>query len=207
MIKVKTKAQGRSVIEYLGKRPSANKSHIIGEVLTISDFENSHKQLHQKLLSSTSSLLESYDLSKEIIKMKQSFKSTSILFGVIQMGALSAGLASWGILDNAAVSPEIIGFTTSIIISFSGIGVANNRHKRLENEIRDFLSDLQQKFDDVIFDITNREIVMIKRRIMDSVGPYSRFIRSEKERITTLRIECEDIITESHGLRSRIKKC
>ena len=205
MMRIKAKAQGRSVIEYLGKRPSVKRNNIIGEVLTASDFENSHKRMHDVLSTSISALLEPIDLNKETAEIQNSFKLTNSLFGLSQVGALSVGVATWSLLEQSLVKPEILSLSTAAFVSLAGYSFAQNRHTSLKSKLVTLFEDLRLKFDETVLDITHNEINMINRRIMDSVRPYSRYVRSEKIRIEKLRTECEDIITKSHGLRSRIK--
>ena len=205
MVQMKAKSQGRSVVEYLGRRPSLKKDNIIGDILPVSNFDKTHKSLVECISAHICGLAKNVNLENETKALQTSLKSTSFIFAFTQMGAFSGGLLCANI-DQHLVLPEVAGIVTSIILSAGGILFTQNRYSKVKDDLLSKSLIQQEQFDYALKESLIKEIATLQRQIMDGVSPYSRYVKSERNRIEKWRTECEDIMSEVHSLRGRIKK-
>lgn len=104
------------------------------------------------------------------------------------------------------VVPEVFGGAGSIIISFSSFVVAHMSHKRTSQQIKEITEKIRTQIENAMNKVASHEVEVVRRKIMDGVAPYSRYVRSEQEGLDRMRRDCEDILLKNLGLRSRIKK-
>ena len=204
-VEKKSKLQGRAVIDYLGKRPSFKSNLIIGNVFATADFKDVHRYLYQDLSKEVLEILSRFELTKEKEKLAESLKSTSIFFSIGQCFACSFGFFTFGF--EQFVVPEVVGGAGSIIISFSSFAGAQMSHRRTSQQIKEKTEKIRTQIENAMNKVASHEIEVVRRKIMDGVAPYSRYVRSEQEGLDRIRRDCEDILLKNLGLRSRIKKC
>mmetsp|Transcript_10490 Transcript_10490/g.15585 ORF Transcript_10490/g.15585 Transcript_10490/m.15585 type:complete len:662 (-) Transcript_10490:307-2292(-) len=203
MVAGKAKTQGQSVIEYLGKRPVVKRNDIIGNVIASSSFDNTCQNLLTKLTRSVHDALDTFDIKRESDSLYQSLRNTTAMITLSQSSLLSiSALACYHDLIDLYVC-----IAGTSMLSISGLfALPHIRKRKIVSDLRRKLSHLAERLDAEILEISDREIVSLNRRIVEGVAPYSRFVKSETERLQRLRDECEDVLSESHSLRSRIKK-
>lgn len=203
MVASKAKAQGQSVIEYLGKRPAVKRNDIIGNVIASSRFDDTRHFFLTKLSRSVNDVLDAFDINREADSLYQSLRITTIMIAISQNSLLS--------LSVLACYHDLIDFYVGIagasMLSISGLfALPHFRNRQLLSDLERKWSHLADRLDANILEISDHEIVSLNRSIIEGVAPYSRFVKSETERLQQLHGGCDDALSESHSLRSRIKK-
>ena len=65
---------------------------------------------------------------------------------------------------------------------------------------------LQNKLDEVVTNSINTELLNVKEKINDSIGPYSRFVRIENKKTIEILEELMTIKKSVSSIRSKIKE-
>mmetsp|Transcript_27004 Transcript_27004/g.59376 ORF Transcript_27004/g.59376 Transcript_27004/m.59376 type:complete len:724 (+) Transcript_27004:188-2359(+) len=196
------RAQGQAVIEYLGKRPAIkNNQSLVGSVTTVSRFEDTRKNLVEKLSNAVDEILKGGGEDIDKIRLFASFRHIAFLSSSLQAGAL----ASCVLLTLEAIDP-VTGWIAVSSLSVGGgaayaIGKANIRQRYNEQWFR-----RAQHLNKALDAITTKEVDRINQKILDGVAPYTRFVETERERIDDLQERCERLTSASRNLRNRIQK-
>lgn len=65
---------------------------------------------------------------------------------------------------------------------------------------------LQNKLDEVVANSINTELLNVKEKINDSIGPYSRFVRIESKKTVELLEELKTIKRSVATIRAKVRE-
>jgi hypothetical protein len=209
------RAQGQAVIEYLGKRPSIkdNQSGLVGSVTTVSRFEETRKSLIEKLTKAVDEILSvpgskasrkqplAEDIDKE--RLFVSLKQTAMVSGSFQVAALGSGLLM--VLPWTTIDPTMGWMGVTALLAGGGTTLAMGK-SRTKHAFEEQWSRRAGHLQKALEAIATAEAESVRRRIEDGVAPYTRFVATEKDRIESLKEECERVASAARNLRNRIQK-
>lgn len=195
----RSRAQGQAIIEYLGKRPAMKNQSLVGKVTAASRFEDTRKNLIERLSTAVDNTLRTNEEEKEKEEVFATLRATAAFSAGLQMGALISALAiSFNILEPVpgliVASCLALGSGTSYFLGTSRVAQTYDAK----------WVDRARYLDAALVTICDNEVERVSRRIMDGVGPYTRFVESEEDRIATLRDRCEGLAAAAQNLRNRI---
>ncbi len=200
-IATRARVQGQGVIEYLGKRPAVTSQSLIGSVTAASRFEDIRKGMVDKMSASVKTVCSSHDPIREQEATFQHLRTTSIVSGVFLAASLVDGVATAG---------DFFDFTAGLASAsafalFGGLFLPY-RNRNFASTYQDQWEKSTERLDEALSAICTREVDRIQSKILDGVRPYTRFVQTEENRMTSLDAECDDLITSAHSLRKRINK-
>lgn len=193
------RAQGQAVIEYLGKRPAMKNQSLVGSVTAASRFEDTRKNLSERLSLVVDSTLDPNEESRE---KEEGYRSLRIIASVctgLQSGAVIAALATT--MDLVEVMSGIA-IASSMIVS-SGAYYHWGTTRTIKYYDTKWL-ERAESFDAALEGVCDKEVLRVSRRILEGIGPYTRFVYSEQERIKSLQQEFKGLSLTAHNLRNRI---
>jgi len=173
---------------------------LIGKVTGASRFEDIRKSLTERLSSAVNATLRtSEEMEKE--EVFSTLRHTAALSAGLQLGAVvSASAAYLSVVDPY---PGIV-FAFSLALSSGASYLVGT--SRFTRTYRMKWSDRAEHLEAALVMICAHELERVDRRVLDGVGPYTRYVDSEQDRISTLRERCEGLATALHNLRHRISK-
>lgn len=195
------RAQGQAVIEYLGRRPAVQNQSLIGSVTAASRFEDTRKNLQDRLSGAVHATFRNNEEQIEKEEVRSFLWRTAVV---------SAGLQSGTLGSLAAISMDMIGPISGLIIAMSLAMSSGACYAMGTNRISHYYtnkwSTRANDLGNALTTICDNEVERVSRRIMSGVGPYSRYVESEQERIAKLHEQCEDLRAAAQSLRNRITK-
>ena len=200
-IATSARAQGQAVIEYLGKRPAVVGQNLIGSVTAASRFEETRKDLYNKMIHAVNSVLSNYDAEQEKGDVFQSLKNTVYMASALNMLSLASGVGV--ALDVVNILPGCTG-----VISFAGLGVGIELYRTRQTK-RKFEAQWEHRIEklNTAFDtLCSKEVSRIHKKILDGVAPYSRYVTTEREDVDRYAMEIQNLLASSQSLRNRIVK-
>jgi GTPase Era involved in 16S rRNA processing len=200
-IATSSRAQGQAVIEYLGKRPAVVGQNLIGSVTAASRFDDTRKDLLEKMSHALKSVYASYDANAEKTSLFQSVKNATYLSCALHVLA-----ASSGVVTAIQMVDAVPGTMATVGLAMSGAGVLSYSNQHL---VRDYESKWKQREEKLNFALSrlcSKEIERIHKRILDGVSPYTRYVETEEEVLKTLNAQCEALSSSTQILRNRILK-
>lgn len=195
------RAQGQAVIEYLGKRPAMQNQSLVGSVTAASRFEDTRHYLSTRLSSAVKTTLRTDEEAKEKDEVFHFLWNTAVLSVGLQTCALAAAIGTF-----VELLQPITGMAVASSLAVGGgscyaVGTTRIAHVYDTKWLRK-----SKDLGEALVSISDKEFDRVCGRILDGVGPYTRFVGNEKERIANLKEECEGVCAASRNLRNRINK-
>jgi small GTP-binding protein domain len=200
-IATSSRAQGQAVIEYLGKRPAVVGQNLIGSVTAASRFEDTRKDLLEKMSHSFKSVYGSYDADLEKTSLFKSLKNATYI-----SCAMNVLAASSGVLTAIEMVDAVPGTMSTVGLAMSGVGILSYTNQHLVQEYESKWKQRQEKLNFALSKLCSKEIERIHKRILDGVSPYTRYVETEEELLKTLNAQCEELSNSTQILRNRILK-
>ena len=92
------------------------------------------------------------------------------------------------------------------VIAAIGFFILPAKRKQAKEQMRRKISDVRQRLSTALHEQFAKEIGKSGERIRESIAPYSRFVRGEREKLRTTEEELRGISSEIASLRARIEK-
>lgn len=200
-IATSSRAQGQAVIEYLGKRPAVVGQNLIGSVTAASRFEDTRKDLLEKMSHVLKTVYETHDADGEKMQLFQSVKNATYASGVLNMLAMTSGVMT--ALEMIGVIPGTVG---TLALAVGGVGVIRYSDELVIQEYESKWKQREEKLNVAYSRVCSKEIERIHKRILDGVSPYTRYVETEQELLKTLNAQCEELSNSTQILRNRILK-
>ncbi len=205
------------MIEYLGKRPSIkdNQSSLVGSVTAVSRFEETRKNLIERLTKAVDDVFSvpGTNAGKPATKEQREELDKDRLFASMKQTALissSFHAAAFGSIIMLAV-PSVDIYPTigwmGVASLFAGGGTTLALGKsRIREAYHGQWSRRARNLHQALENIATKEVEVVQRRIEDGVAPYTRFVATEKDRIESMKEECERVASAARNLRNRVQK-
>mmetsp|Transcript_16408 Transcript_16408/g.22845 ORF Transcript_16408/g.22845 Transcript_16408/m.22845 type:complete len:250 (+) Transcript_16408:2-751(+) len=200
-VATRARAQGQAVIEYLGKRPAIKSQSLVGSVTAASRFEDTKKNLTDKMSASVRSVLRDLDEDQDQELLLTSFRNTMLLSGSIHGFAI--GTATATAMD---IVDTIPGLSGSAMLAVLGGYIVSHRNSIVVKNYEKTWADRSKKLDQSLETLCAKELDKVQKRILDGVSPYTRYVQTEQDRVQKLSDQCEEIAAEAHTLKRRIDK-
>ena len=200
-IATRARAQGQAIIEYLGKRPAVTSQSLVGSVTAASRFEDTRQEMQEKMSELVMHVCSSHDPVMERNAALKSLRTTALASGALFAGALVNGAACLaGPLD------WTIGLSSASAMAIIGASIVPYRNRYLAVSHQQSWDESRERLDRSLATVCSIESDRIKRRILNGISPYTRYVNIEQERIERLTRESEDLANASYSLRNRIIK-
>lgn len=200
-IATSSRAQGQAVIEYLGKRPAVVGKNLIGSVTAVSRFEDTRKDLSDKMSQAVNSVLSSHDAERQRLSVFQSLKNASYISGAANTVMLLSGIS---------IALEVVNVIPGAMATFGfaaiGVGIIPYSNGKVIEDYEMAWKQRDEKLNVALDTLCSKEIQRIHKRILDGVAPYTRYVETEEYAIYKLNEECELLSNSTQILRNKILK-
>ncbi|MFM9105080.1 MAG: dynamin family protein [Chloroflexota bacterium] len=133
--------------------------------------------------------------------------SLSVRNAVAQVAMLEAGALGLGALVVAAASTLAFDFTGILLASFvAGLGlfVLPNKRRKAREEFRQRAGELETNLVEVMRDQFEKELARSVDHIRDAIAPYTRFVRTQYDKLNATDAELGRIRTELGSIRHKV---
>ncbi len=200
-IATNARAQGQAVIEHLGRRPASVGHNLIGSVTAASRFEDTRKDLFEKITQSLEIVLASYDAEKEKKELFQYLQNAVYLSTLFHTFSISSGVAT--ALELLDILP---GTASTLSFAALGLGIFTPTSRRMIENYEGRWQQRSKKLGSALEELCSKEIQRIHKRVLDGCGPYTRYVITERGNVETFTEECHNLLATSQTLRKRIAK-
>ena len=104
---------------------------------------------------------------------------------VLEVGAVGLGAAV--ALAASSTAADITGLTAAGLMAVLGLFVLPHRRRRAKADLKRKIATLRRELMTVLSAHFQREAERGRRRLEESIAPYTRFVRSESERLADER--------------------
>jgi small GTP-binding protein len=169
----------QQVMSYLQRRRAQNLDHMVGE--SYGPRENRRRELIDTVGKTVQTIVESYDRNKEASEL-----ATSVETAVAQTALMEVGAVGLGALITIAVvssTLDITGILAASTLAILGFFVIPFKRKQAKDRFKEKMLNLRTKLLSSLTTQFSNESENVIARLKDGVAPYTRYVRSERERL------------------------
>ncbi len=167
------------VMTYVQRRQALHSEHIVGE--GIEPRELRRRDLVDKMGKTVKGIVGSYDRDKEASELAK-----HVEMAVAQTAALEVGALGFGTLVTAAVvssSVDITGIVAAGTLAIVGFFVIPYKRNQAKEDFKRKMKGLRTRLLETLTTSFNTESKNAVERLNNGIAPYTRFVRTERERI------------------------
>lgn len=169
------------------RRQAGEEARLIGEVG--GRFQYDREQLIRSLRQSAEEVMSSYDDDREGRRLAESLQGAVLQSGLLGVGGLGLGAAIVALLSGAAL--DITGITLGLTLAGVGLLILPRRRQRAKKELHDQMQALRDGLQETLGKQFEAELRRAGEKLHAAIAPYTRFVRSELERLDTVQEELQ----------------
>ena len=123
------------------------------------------------------------------------------MVGLVEVGAIGLGLLLKALLVGAAA--DVSGVLAAGTLGVLGLTIIPYRRRKAKQELKSKTETLQDQLHQVLNEAFEQEMERAGDRLREAIAPYSRFVRSEHQRLQSVRDELDAIAAELRRLEAQ----
>jgi hypothetical protein len=193
--------QWQGVMNYLEQRKREYEDRLIGDVGGAFRYERD--RLIESVGKSAQQVVETFDKAIEAEKMAQSAQEAVAGMALVEIGAV--GLGAVVVAVATTVAADVTGILAASVMAALGLFVIPARRQAAKREMVAKIGELRQKLISAITGQFEKELNRSLERINEAVAPYTRFVRSEQEKVQQTQAELSRAQQAQGRLRAEIE--
>jgi hypothetical protein len=169
----------------------------------VGTFERDRSRLLESVRREAQRAVASYDHSAEARRLGEAVRETVTGAALLQVGALGLGAVVAAFATTTFA--DVTGILAAGALSVMGLLVLPARRARARRELREKVAAMREKLMRALTQSFEGELSASQRRILDAIAPYSRFVRSEAERLRGQRAELEALRDGLEAVKGRVE--
>lgn len=194
--------QWQEVTEHVNRRTRAHEGRLVGG--QTSGFQYDRQKLIDTVGRAASRAVESYDREREAEQMADGVRNAVAGAALAQAGAIGLGAMVTAVATTTAA--DVTGIVAAGAIAVLGMFVIPSKRAHAKGQLRERIERMRTELMTNLRTQFQREVERSVRGVMDAVGPYTRFVRAEHEKLTGLDRELDSISRELARLRREIEQ-
>jgi small GTP-binding protein len=191
----------QSIMDYLQRnRVPEHRAGLIGDVG--GSFDYNRAALLDSVARTAQQIVATYDRETEARMLSEDIRSAILATGLAQAGALGIGGLILAATTIAWV--DVTGIVAAGLISAAGMFVLPAKRRKLKKEFHDKILDMRERLLETMRRQFGTELDQMLVRIREAIGPYTRFIRAQREQLTTIQRDLSDVDVDLGRLRADI---
>ena len=194
--------QWQGVTTHLAERRRQYKDRIVGDAS--GQFHYDRTRLIDATTRETQRVVDSYDSRREAQTIADNARNAVAATAAAGAGAL--GLGTIVTLAASTAAADITGIVMASVLAAIGFFILPAKRQKAKDEMRLKMADVRQRLTEALRKQLTQEIQGSGNRIREGIAPYSRFIRSEGDKLKTIDQELREIAASLAGLREKIER-
>lgn len=182
--------QWTAVADHLGRRRDTHQGRIVGDAPREGTLAWDRQRLIDSIGRSTRQAVESYDQTREAAEIAASARQAVVNAGLAGVGA------SIGVIIAVVAHTAFLDFTgifAGVAAAALGLLVLPARKRKAKQEFTEKLDDLRRRMVGNLEQQFEREMRRSAQRIEDTIAPFDRFVRSERDRLTNRQTTLQEL--------------
>jgi small GTP-binding protein len=193
----------QSVNDYLNRRKIAqHRDELFGEIGT--SFEYNRNALLESVGRTAQQVVATYDHDLESEELARSIQGAVRDTALVEAGAIGLGAALLTILTSALA--DFTGVLAAGAFAAMGLYIIPAKRKQAKADFHAKVSDLRDQLARTVSRQVNSELDRSVSRIREAVGPYTRFVRAQREQLGSMATELQQIEADQGRLRAEIQR-
>ena len=194
--------QWQAITQHLAERRRQYKNRIVGD--DAGQFHYDRTRLIESVGREAQRVVDSYDRRREAQELADNARNAVATAAAVGAGAL--GLGTIVTIAASTAAADVTGIILASVLAAIGFFILPAKRQKAKEEMRAKVAAVREKLSTALREQFATEIQRSGNRIRESIAPYSRFIRSEGEKLRTVEAELREIQTALAALRARIER-
>jgi small GTP-binding protein len=193
--------QWQRITSHLADRRRAFRDRIVGQQQDDAEsrpFHDERRRMVDTVGRAAQTVVDTYDRRREASQLADGARNAVATAAAAGAGAL--GLGTLVTIAASTAAADVTGIVLASVVAALGFFVIPARRSQAKAEMRAKIADVRDRLSSALRAQFREEIGRSTARMRDSVGPYSRFVRAEGEklqetdtRLTALRADLDRI--------------
>jgi len=192
--------QWQAIVQHVNRRRAQHTDRIVGEIGA--GFESSRSQLLDRVGGAAREGLARYDRVSEARRMTDQVQRAVANTALVEVGAVGLGATISLVISGSAA--DVSGLVAAGAVAALGLFILPNRRRRAKRELRDKISTMRNELMTALRTEFSAEAERSRAKIRDTIAPYDRFVRAERERFERQRHELTRVNERVLELRARV---
>jgi small GTP-binding protein len=181
--------QWQAVTEHVNRRARAHEGRLLGG--EASAFQYDRQKLINTVGRAANQAVESYDREREAAAMADGVRAAVAGAALAQAGAIGLGAMVAALATTTAA--DVTGIVAAGTIAVLGMFVIPSKRKHAKAQLRERIARMRADLLGGLRGQFQRELDRSVRSVMDAVAPYTRFVRAESEKLSSIDRELDEI--------------
>jgi small GTP-binding protein len=185
------------VMRFVQERHKAGKERVIGDIG--GRFQYDRETLLRNVSESAESVMTTYDSEDEGRRLAMNLQSGVVQTGLIQASGIGLGALMVALISSAAL--DVTGILAGLTLVGVGFFVLPQRRAAAKRQLHQQMQSLRDKLSGNLGKQFDGELHRALGKLSSAISPYTRFVRSELERLETLQNELAEMDTSLRQLK------
>jgi small GTP-binding protein len=190
----------QDVMERLQRRQAAHADRMLGRA--DAPFEHDRRRLLDAVRREAHRAVEGFDHQAEARRLAASVRDTVAGGALLQVGAVGLGAAVAALATTTLA--DVTGVLAAGALSVIGLLLLPARRRAARAELRATVVAMRERLLEALTMSFRAEQERARARLVEALGPYSRFVRGEGDRLRGLRDAAHELGRALQALRARI---
>ena len=181
--------QWQAVTEHVNRRAKAHEGRLMGG--ESNGFQYDRQKLINTVGRAAQQAVESYDREREAAAMADGVRVAVAGAALAQAGAIGLGAMVAALATTTAA--DVTGIVAAGTIAVLGMFVIPSKRKQAKSQLRERIERMRADLMTGLRGQFQKEVDRSVRSVLDAVAPYTRFVRAESEKLTSIDRELEEI--------------
>ena len=192
--------QWQAVTEHVKRRQTAHEGRITGG--DTSQFIYDRKRLMDTVGRVATKAVQTYDKEHEASIMAESVRTAVAGAALAQAGAVSLGTLVTLLASTTAA--DVTGLIAAGSLAVLGMFVIPSKRAQAKAQLRQRIAEMREELMTNLRAQFQKEVDRSVHGVLEAVGPYTRFVRAENDKLTELQREIAEISAALSVVRAEI---
>ena len=192
--------QWQGITRQLAQRAGAHGDRIVGEIG--GEFVSNRQNLLTSVGRTARDVVRDYDKDKEARRLTETVQNGLAIMGAVELGALGLGALLLHVMTRAL---DPLGIVAAGGIAILGLYILPARRRKAKADFDRKIEEIRKRMRSAMAEQFEREISNSLQRIREAVSPFTRFVRSESDRLKELREELTGVASGLRSVRDRVR--
>jgi hypothetical protein len=192
------------VVRHLSDRRKEFRGRIVGESdeAEARPFHEERRRLVEAVGTAAQRVVETYDRRHEATTLADGARNA--VAAAAAAGAGAVGLGTIVTIAATTAAADVTGIILASVIAALGFFIIPAKRSQAKAQMRRKIADVRARLSEALHTQFTEEIARSAERLDEAVAPYSRFVRSEGEKLRETDERLKALDAQSRALRARI---
>jgi small GTP-binding protein len=197
--------QWQRITSHLADRRRAFRDRIVGQQQDDEEsrpFHDERRRMVDTVGRAAQTVVDTYDRRREASQLADGARNAVAAAAAAGAGAL--GLGTLITIAASTAAADVTGILLASVVAALGFFVIPARRSKAKAEMRAKIADVRGRLSSALRTQFGEEIGRSTARMRDSIGPYSRFVRAEGEKLQETDIRLSALRADLDRIRQRV---